>query len=122
MQSASRRQAQATIEGYLWQAFIYRTYAENEESDEYKDSEALLRTAAEIYQHYAGFIKGTELRRRLPPFEQIAGSVLHIVYQGYDRMEGTQGKRLAENLSRWLPRPRLVPIGTAADTERPDEQ
>ncbi len=121
MESASRRQAQATIESYLLQAFIYRTYAENEESDEYKDSEALLRTAAEIYAHYASFIKGTELRRRLPPFEQIAGSILYLVYQEFDN-QGENGKARAQNLSRWLPRPRLVPIGNAADTERPDEQ
>ncbi len=109
MESASRHQAQAGIQSYLYQAYNFLAYAENEDSDEFKSFESLTLTAKMLYDHYAKFIEGTELRRGLPPFDEMRKVTLGQTYQQLNAHDLT--KKLAANLSRYqqIPIERFIP-------------
>ena len=111
MDSASRHQAQAIIQSYLFQAYNFLAYAENDESDEYKTFEGLTLTAKGLYDHYAKFISGTELRRGLPPFDEMRKVALGTVQQALDN-GGQTTRMLAANLRNYhrdLPIERFIP-------------
>lgn len=100
MESASRQQAQAAIQSYLLQSYNYLAYAENESSDEFKNFESLTLTAKKLYDHYAKFVSGTDLRRGLPPFEEMRRVMLGTV--GAALEQNPDGKKLAANLRRFI--------------------
>jgi hypothetical protein len=99
MEAASRQQAQGHIQSYLYQAYNFLAYAENEQSDEFKSFESLTITAKMLYDHYAKFVEGTTLRRGLPPFDEMRKVSLRTTHDYLKSNEVT--KQLADNLARY---------------------
>lgn len=106
---ASHRTAEQTINGYLFQAYYFLAYAENEESDEYKTFEGFTLFAKEIYDTYMKTVSGTELRRGLPPFDQLRRTALGNIYNVY--AQNPETKQLADNLAQFqhIPVDRFIP-------------
>lgn len=111
MESAARHQAQGIIQSYLFQAYNFLAYAENDTSDEFKTFEGLTLTARKLYDHYAKFVSGTELRRGLPPFDEMRKVMLGTVQKMLDD-GGETTRMLAANLRNYhgnMPLERFIP-------------
>ena len=106
---ASHRAAEQAINSYLFQAYTILAYAESEEADEYLSFESLTLTAKEIYDTYAKAAEGTELRRGMPPFDQMRRTALGVV--GRMLQANPDTRRLAENLASFqqVPLERFIP-------------
>lgn len=109
MEYASRHQAQQYIQSYLFQAYNFLAYAEDEESDEFKSFESLTLTAKMLYDHYMKDIAKTALRRGLPPFDDMRRVALGTVSRTLESNEMT--KKLGANLARFqqVPLERFIP-------------
>ena len=109
MRESSQQQAQAGIQSYLYQAYNYLSYAQDEESDEYKSYESLILTAKQLYDHYMKFIGDTALRRGMPPFNEMRRVMLGTVERMLRSDELTT--KLADNLARFedVPVERFIP-------------
>ena len=109
MVDATHRAAEQAVNSYLFQAYTILAYAADENSDEYETFEALTLTAKTLYDSYAKDVKGTELRRGLPPFNQMRRTALGNI--GRALASNPDTKQLAENLARFqeVPIERFVP-------------
>ena len=106
---ASHRAAEQAINSYLFQAYTILAYAESEESDEFLSFESLTLAAKDIYDVYTKAAEGTELRRGLPPFDQMRRTALGVI--GRLLQANPDTRRLAENLASFqqVPLERFIP-------------
>lgn len=106
---ASHRVAENVITSYLFQAYTILAYAANEESDEFLSFESLTLTAKAVYDAYMKSASGTELRRGLPPFDNMRRTALGIIGRSLGANPETQ--KLAQNLAQFqeIPLERFIP-------------
>ena len=105
----SHRTAEQTINSYLFQAYTILAYADSEQSDEFQSFEGLTLTAKSIYDSFMKMASGTELRRGLPPFDQMRRTAVGVI--GRSLAANPETLKLAENLAQFqqIPMERFIP-------------
>jgi len=106
MKSASYAQAQATVQSYLMNSYFQSSIGEEEVAASY----ALL--ARQIYDKYTKFVEGSEKRRALPPWKQMAKTSLELTKERIP-------KPLADVLEKRQPKDGEVFIPQAKDIKAP---
>ena len=108
LEAASYAQAQSTVQSYLINSYYQSAFGEDEVAASY----AVL--AKQLYDRYAKFVEGTEKRRGLPPFTQMARTSLELTKQ-------MVAKPLADILEEKKPRDKSeVFIPSAEDIKAPE--
>ena len=106
MKSASYAQAQATVQSYLMNSYYQSSIGEEEVAASY----ALL--AKQMYDKYQKFVEGSEKRRALPPWKQMAKTSLELTKERIP-------KPLANVLEKRQPKDGEVFIPQAKDIKAP---
>ncbi len=107
MKAASYAQAQGTVQSYLINSYYQNAIGEDEVAASY----ALI--AKQLYDRYQRFVSGTEKRRALPPWLQMAKTSLEITKQRIH-------PELAKVLEARQPKGNEVFIPEAKDIEAPE--
>ena len=109
LSDASHRVAENVITSYLFQAYTILAYAADEESDEFLSFESLTLTAKSVYDSYMASSVGIELRRGLPPFDNMRRTALGVIVRSLEANPETQ--MLAQNLANFqeIPLDRFIP-------------
>ena len=107
MKVASQPVAQSTVQSYLMNSYYQSAIGEDEVAGNY----ALI--AKQLYDRYQKFVEGTEKRRALPSWKQMAKTSLEITKQRIPPV-------LAKELEAKRPKDGEVFIPEAKDIEAPE--
>ena len=107
MKAASYAQAQGTVQSYLINSYYQNAIGEDEVAASYA------AIAKQLYDRYQKFVSGTEKRRALPPWLQMAKTSLEITKQRIH-------PELAKVLEARQPRGTEVFIPEAKDIKAPE--
>ncbi len=106
MKAASYPQAQGTVQAYLMQSYWFSAIGEDAQAASYAE------LSKKLYDKYQKFVEGTEKRRALPPFLQMAKTTLATCKERFP-------KPLVDILNEKKPTKSEVFIPEARDIEAP---
>ena len=107
MKAASYPQAQGTVQSYLMNSYYQSAIGEDEVAASYAS------IAKQLYDKYQKFVEGSEKRRALPPFTQMAKTSLAICKERFP-------KPLVDILEQKSPSSQEVFIPQAGDIKAPE--